>query len=144
MRIDQKIKQLKKIDTSKIINQIAKKNEAVIVELNTQNQLYEQGIDSLGQKIWSYKPYHPLTVEYKKAVGQPSDRVTLFDRGDYHASFYLQFHRDSFLINARDEKNQKLSARYGKEIKGLTDANLQELIDNYFKPGIIERIKIMI
>ena len=61
-------------------------NQQKIVELNVK-QLYEYGINSLGIRIDTYDPYSPYTVRVKKEKGQPYDRVTLRDTGDFHTEF---------------------------------------------------------
>lgn len=56
--------------------------------MNAEEQLYEQGINRLGVDIMDYAPYSPVTIEIKKALGQPTNRVTLRDEGDFESSFF--------------------------------------------------------
>lgn len=106
-----------------------KKNEDDIIALNAQEQLYEQGINALGVKISDYAPYSPYTVQIKREKGQPVDRVTLRDTGEFHSSFHIIYERDgeSFSIAARDPKSRELEERYGDDILGLTEPNFLEV-----------------
>lgn len=113
-----------------------KDNEAAILDLNIEDQLFQQGIDSDGQAITP--GYTPLTISIKRQKGQPTDRVTLRDEGDFHRSFQISYGNDAFGIYATDQKAQKLERKYGKEIFGLTDQSLQEAID-LTKPEIFQR-----
>lgn len=56
--------------------------------MNAEEQLFEQGINRLGVDIMDYAPYSPLTIAIKEEKGQPTNRVTLRDTGDFEASFF--------------------------------------------------------
>lgn len=133
--IKEKIEALKKFknEVPKLVIQLAAEEEARIIDWNT-FQL-EQGIENTGQQITPF--YTPFTVQIKKEKGQPSDRVTLKDTGDFHQSFFLVVNPTSIAVYARDEKTLKIERKYGKEIWGLTDVNLQQLID-LVKPKLQE------
>lgn len=120
------------------IRQILWDNEAYIVDMNATDQLLEQGINRLGIDISDYQPYSPLTIEIKKQKGQPYDRVTLHDEGDFSGSFFLDVGQDSFEIKAGDGKTQDLIKKYGRQILGLTDANLSSLIWKYIYPDLCD------
>ena len=45
------------------IQQIIFDNEAYIVDMNVEDQLYEQGVNALGVSIDDYAPYSPATIE---------------------------------------------------------------------------------
>lgn len=70
------------------IQQIIWDNDAYIVDMNAEEQLFEQGINRLGVDIMDYAPYSPLTIAIKEEKGQPTNRVTLRDTGDFEASFF--------------------------------------------------------
>lgn len=112
-------------------------NEAYIVELNSEDQLFEKGENNLGVKIEDYRPYSALTIEIKRFKHQPYDRVTLRDSGDFHRSFYLQIGDDYFEIKASDSKTTDLIKKYGRQILGLTDQNIAEVIWTYLYPDLI-------
>lgn len=123
------------------IQQIIFDNEAYIVDMNVEDQLYEQGVNALGVSIDDYAPYSPATIEIKMQKGQPSNRVTLRDEGDFHSSFFLEVGATQFEIKAADFKTEHLVRKYGRQILGLTDENIEELIREYILPDIERRIK---
>lgn len=117
----------KELSSGDMFAKIIMDNEAYIVELNAQQQLYEKGVNSLNIAISSYSPYSNLTIEIKKEKGQPTNRVTLRDEGDFHASFYVGTLPDAFYIYATDDKTEKLEKKYGSAIFGLTPDSRNEL-----------------
>ena len=131
----------------KIFQEVIKENENVIIDMNAENQLFEKGVNALGVSISSYRPYSDKTVEIKKMKGQPFDRVTLRDTGDFHSAFFVRVSRENFSIDSTDWKTKKLVKKYGDQkgdIFGLTDENLTELITEYVAPEVLEIAKNMI
>lgn len=123
------------------IERTLKDNEYIILEMNTEDQLYERGIDRFGRQIAEYAPYSPITIEIKKLKGQPTGRVTLRDEGDFHASFYIEYTSDGFEIKASDWKTDMLVKGYGEGILGLADDNFKDLAQNYIAPAIIQTFR---
>lgn len=115
-------------------------NQQKIVEANVE-QLYEYGINSLDIRIDTYQPYTPYTVRIKQEKGQPYDRVTLRDTGDFQKSFEVVFEPVGFYITATDYKTQDLVDKYGAKIFGLTKENRQEIATKYVLPVVTEEIK---
>lgn len=122
------------------VRSIVEANDAWIVDMNAEIQLYEQGRDGAGVEIMSYAPYEPVTIEIKRSKGQPTNRVTLRDTGDFESSFYVRAGDTEFEIMASDWKTQKLIKQYGRDILGLTDENITRLIEDYIRPGLVEKI----
>lgn len=60
-----------------------RENEAVVIDANAEEQLFERGENRLGVSIADYQPYSPVTVEEKRLRGQPYNRVTLRDTGRF-------------------------------------------------------------
>lgn len=114
---------------------IVMENAAFIEDKQTEQM--EQGITREGDPI--EPPYSPFTVQIKRSKGQRSDRVTLKDTGDFHASVKVFPGAKAFSIGATDPKTPKLERKYSSEIFGLTDDNLQEFIDDYLGPSLKER-----
>lgn len=114
-------------------------DEAIIADMNVQVQLYEQGVYNTGEPISDKVPYTSTTIQVKLAKGQPTNRVTLKDEGDFHASFRVIADDVSFFIDATDWKASKLAEKYGFDIFGLTDENLNELIWEYIYPCLINK-----
>ena len=113
----------------------------LIIRLNTDEQLF-QGIDSTGRDLDSIGgSYSPLTIEIKKEKGQPYDRVTLKDTGEFYESFKVNPYKGGFSISADAIKDQDdLTKEWGDDIIGLTDASRNELV-NHYRNEIIREIK---
>ena len=72
--------------------------------------------------------YKPFTVAIKKEKGQPTDRVTLKDTGEFHRSIFVKFTKDTIIIDSNNDLRDKLVEKYGATIFGLTKQNKQALI----------------
>lgn len=120
------------------IAEIIERNDWQIIGWNADDQLYDKGITATGVSIWDYAPYSPVTIQYKQEEGQPYDRVTLRDTGDFHNSFYLQIDNEKFAFDAEDWKTRDLLRLYGDEIMGLTDYNIQRLEDEILLPELMK------
>lgn len=118
------------------VSQALRYNEEWLVDLNAYFQLYEKGVNALGVEIASYEPYSMYTVSIKGMLGQPTDRVTLKDTGDFHDSFYVIYREDEFEITASDDKKQDLVNRYGPEIFGLTPENMEVVRNDIIRPHL--------
>jgi hypothetical protein len=111
-----------------------------IIELNTIEQLYEDGIDSKGKDLGLYSDF---TIEIKILKNDRFDHVTLKDTGDFYNSFRVTADRGEITISADDSSkyDAPLSSFYGKDIIGLTDENLQIVID-LIRPRIITYVEL--
>ena len=104
-----------------------------IIQLNTQSQLYQKGIDSTGTSLASiggeYSPYTDFIKQYLKQPAQPIDRVTLKDTGAFYASWQVFLNGNSELEITNDpiKDGINLLDRWGKNVLGLTDESLGEL-----------------
>ena len=123
------------------IQRIITDNEAYIVDMNAEIQLYEEGVNRLGVSIMDYAPYRPLTIAIKEEKGQPTNRVTLRDTGDFESSFYIEVGDRQFEIKASDWKTEGLIKKYGRQILGLTDENILSLIWDYIYPDLMKKAK---
>ena len=129
------------LTSGKMIQKIIKEHEAEIIDMNAQEQLFESGENSLGVSIASYAPYSPITIEIKKMKGQPTNRVTLRDEGDFESSFYLVISDNQFEIKASDWKTEELVKKYGSSILGLTKENIASLSWDYIYPELMDTLK---
>lgn len=129
------------LTSGRIIQNIIWDNEAYIVDLNAEEQLFEQGINRLGVEISDYAPYSPVTIAIKEAKGQPTNRVTLRDEGGFESSFFLEVGDKQFEIKASDFKTEDLIKKYGRQILGLTDENISILIWKYIFPDLMAETK---
>ena len=121
-----------------VIKTIVEDNSNEIIDLNTEDQLFDRGIGSDGESLGVYSnPYKKL----KKAIGQPSDRVTLRLEGDFYKSFEVIIGDKQFRINATDKKTKWLINRYGEKVFGLTKDNLSLFREVVVKPELLQEIR---
>ena len=123
---------------NKIINTLIKRPEFtdLIIELNTQGQLYEEGVDSLGVSLGNYAA---TTIEGTASFagraerGLRFDHITLFDTGDFYKSFKVVIRNESddfFFIDANPIKEDtNLFQEWGEDIVGLTQDSINVLND---------------
>ena len=124
-------------DASRALNNVLNRPAIVefIKDLNRIDQLFKQGIDSKGETLGTYSNF---TKAAKRKKNLPTDRVTLFDEGDFYKTWKLQFDQRVFEILADGTKPDKnLFDVYGDEVVGLTDQSKQKLIDRV-RPLFIE------
>ena len=131
------------LDVDQIAFDIAQQDsfQDLVIELNTKDQLFDKGENSEGKTLESIGgAYSPFTVSIKQAKGQPTNRVTLFDTGEFYASFVVKPFRGGFTIDADPNKDDTdLFDEWGDEIVGLNDENLQTII-NFFRNAVLEKI----
>lgn len=123
-----------------LIQDIIRRNEGLIVDLNTEEQLQNHGVNSLGVSINSYAPYSPKTVYLKQKKGQPWNRVTLRDTGHFHGTFQIGFLPDGFQISSADSLTPTLTSKYGDEIFGLTEESKEYLKKSITLPELLEEL----
>ena len=128
------------LESGVLLSEIVLDNDATIVDMNAENQLYESGENALGVSIADYQPYSPVTIQIKELKGQPTNRVTLRDDGDFESSFYVEVNDKYFEIKASDFKAEDLIKKYGRQILGLNDKNKAELIWEYIYPAVLEKL----
>lgn len=129
------------LTSGRLMQDVIWSNDAYIVDMNAEEQLFEKGINRLGVEIMDYAPYSPVTIEIKEAKGQPTNRVTLRDEGDFESSFFLEVGDKQFEIKASDFKTEDLIKKYGRQILGLTDENIAILIWQYIYPDLVDEAK---
>lgn len=117
----------------KSLLQIVRANQADALDLNL-SQLFE-GKDSEGKEITP--EYTPFTKAIKKAKGQPTDRVTLKDEGDFYNSFKLESQKFPVEFFATDKKTAGLVEKYGESIFGLNKKSKEVFVQD-IKPEIQE------
>lgn len=101
----------------------------LIIELNTDKQLRDQSIDSLGRAL-----FNRLTQRSTYAAGDPLGRggepYEVYRTGDFYGTFRVQIKSGDIEIDADPFKpDNNLFEMYTPDILGLTDESLQELID---------------
>ena len=114
--------------------------------LRLQKEQLWNGINSKGENITP--PYTERTIEIKERKGQPSERVTLNDTGDYYEGMYLDIVDNEIVVMNHDaegvvpnvEKSSsvdstmpvslQLLAKYGDDVLGLDEVSQQQYVDN--------------
>lgn len=139
------------LNENQIINEVLSNKEVqqYIIDLNTEgedtSQLFEHGIDSLGAKLSDFGGnYSDVTIFLSAKKGQPKvskSHIDLHDTGEFYKSFKIVLSAKSFRITADTNKGgNDLLTDWGKDILGLTDENLQ-LVINALKRKIIPLIR---
>lgn len=124
------------------------KTEEFILNLIRQDQLFDQGINSLGVKLDTIGgDYSNATIEGtsnfsgKKELGLPFDRITLFNTGDFYESFEINASKEQALFDANYIKDGvDLRERWGRNIVDLTEQNRQKVI-NVFEELTIKAVE---
>ena len=83
--------------------------------------------------------YAETTIKIKKSKGQPTNRVTLRDTGEFYSEMDVDYSSKDFLIVNYDEKFNKLEKKYTSEILGLNSES-QDLLRERVKTKIEKRI----
>lgn len=115
------------------LKDVFQKNSAEIERLNAEAQLYDKGQDSKGISL---QPYAQSTITIKLRKGQPTDRTTLRDTGDFHRSITVIAEDNQLVIESSIEYAVFLTSRYGKDILGVQDMNLSDFFFKYVQPEI--------
>ena len=104
-----------------------------IIRLNTQEQLFDQGIDSKERGLGDYSE---VSVQI---FGKPRGHIRLFDTGAYYESHQVIVDANGLRIVVDDVSiyDEPLTDIYGPDIVGLTQEHLNSLhdwlIDNYIR-----------
>ena len=88
----------------KIMNDCVNNTSETILDAN-RDQLFA-GKDKQGKEI--IPEYTPTTISIKKEKGQPTDRVTLKDTGEWHRSLFMK------------TESNKIPLKFGKSTKKFT------------------------
>jgi hypothetical protein len=99
----------------------------LIIFLNTDDQLGDDRINSLGEQLGFYSFVTEQLSGGKKKAGEP---FNLRDTGDFWESWRVFIGSGNIIIDADPNKEDtNLFDEYGIDVLGLTDMNLQVLID---------------
>ena len=134
--INRRLKRFQKNLQKHVLDSIMQEENQVIDEIV--EQLF-RGLDQEGNPI--DPKYSELTKIIKRSKGQPSDRVTLKDTGDFYASIYLVRQSNGILVKARDRKTKKLLDKYGFDILGLHKKGIEDIAQGVVKQWMIEKFK---
>jgi hypothetical protein len=103
----------------------------LITHLNTDEQLGKDKVDSLGAHLGTYSNATEVITKGRKKAGSFID---LNDKGDFWDSWKVQVKKALINIDANPFKEDtNLFDEYGIDVLGLTDNNLQILINEATK-----------
>jgi hypothetical protein len=133
-RVHKRLDNIIALDENQLIKEVLSNKEVqrFIIDLNTQGQLFEKGIDALGVSLGDYAA---TTIEGtsnfkgKKEKGQRFDHITLNDTGKFYKSFKIVLSAKSFSIVADGQKDDVNLLEEFRNVLGLTDEHLQIVID---------------
>lgn len=115
-------------------NAIDRKTKQLIIDLNTKEQLGEQGIDSKESSLGQYRPF---TVEFRLSKGLQVGHIDFKVTGEYWGSWEIEVTKNALLINVDENRFSELvnDLGFSEDHVGLTPKNLamvRTLIrDNY-------------
>jgi len=105
----------------------------VVKDFIINKQLFREGIDSTGEKMPGYKR---LTIRYKLAKGDPADRRTLRDSGEFYESIRIEAFNDRFEVSSDVTHAKWIIYHHSEKVLGLTKENLKEFFQNYYLPKL--------
>ncbi|GAB5400144.1 MAG: hypothetical protein Aureis2KO_17290 [Aureisphaera sp.] len=108
---------------------ILKNNEPEIIK-TLQGQLFK-GVGGTGEKI--QPSYTPFTIKKKKTEGQPFNRVTMKDKGNFYKSLFLDKSKILLRIGSTDFKAPLLKNRYGGDSYQLSPINKKIVAEETLK-----------
>lgn len=99
-----------------------------IIQMNTEDQLEEDGIFSTGESTGEYAP---TTQMYKRRKGQRFDHITFKDTGAFYNSWVVEVDSKGFTIDADGQVSvdMNLFTFYSEDILGVADKNKPFLVD---------------
>jgi len=104
----------------------------VLKDFIVNKQLFREGIDGNNKKLPGYKR---TTIRLKISKGDPADRTTLKDSGDFYANIEIKAFSGHFEVSSGVEYDKFILKRYGKDVLRITDENFQLFVKNYFIPN---------
>lgn len=134
--LDKLFDNAKNIDADSVwVRAVDEEVKREIIRLNTKDQMFDKGVDSLNRSLGVYSP--TSVSKYGKRKG----RIQLFDTGVFFDSFVIRVDRGGLTISADTQKEDTdLAVRYGIDILGVTPSNTDLLIRTFLLPkyhGII-------
>lgn len=130
------IRNLEKLTPEVLVFNALDKNPEIqkrILDLVRIEQLFKRGIDGEGTDLNTLTQsgfgYAASTKERKRRKNLPTNRVTLFDTGQFYKSFRLILNRSEFHIEANGQKpNGNLFEEFGTAIVDLTNEAIDRLV----------------
>ncbi len=135
------IKELFEWDLNSLMDEIIKKANVQDAMIRLNHEQLQGGVDALGQTIVTIggSPYRPQTVLIKRKKGQPTNRVTLKDTGEFYETFSVVILKEGYEITANFEKDNgsildNFNSNY--DFLGLEPEFLAEFAIEIILPGL--------
>lgn len=129
--LEKRLKKLESFSMNEALNEAGEKNEKFILD-QIRGRLLKSGTTADGKQLRTDKAqagnvYSTYTMILKEAKGQPTDRVTLFDKGQFHGSFDLKPEKDQFTTSGDEQKpDGKISDNV--DLTGVMDLSEDETV----------------
>ena len=124
-------------DFDSITDKVLDDNKQAYADENTR-VLFNEGVDSQGNKL---PEYSETTKRIKAKKGQPTNRMTLKDTGDFHKGFFARISSGKMTISSKDDKTNELTERYGQDIFGLQADDRRLVSREMVLPDLIKELK---
>lgn len=137
--IPEMLRRVNSLNMSLAVQESLKSTAFEAIKLN-QNQLRLKGRKSDGSFLKDYQS--ESYAEYKNFLNSSPGlgRPDLYDTGVFQEGFYVQVKTNSLILGSVDPKSDKLEARDGKEIFGLTKENKKVYAVQFVKPELFAYI----
>lgn len=117
------------------LEQVINQFDFVIKDYIVNKQLFREGEDGKGKVLPGYTR---TTIRYKIAKGDPADRTTLRDDGDFYSHIEVNAFPEHFEINSNVSHDVYLVKKYGQDILRVSDEHLREFLKHYYLPKLKE------
>ena len=121
----------------RVLRDAIDQHDNILKNYVVEKQLYDRGVDGNEKRL---KGYTRQTIRYKISKGQPADRTTLKDEGDFHLSLMIDAFDDRFEVSSNIGHAKYLIKRYGEDIVRPTVQNMKEFFEDFFIPYLKQYI----
>lgn len=137
MTLDELNKKVQDFNFEVAFDKIMLENSKVFVDAN--KEMLYSGIDATGTSLGEYAN---STKQYKQEKGQPYDRITLKDSGDFYLGKRLISEENfDYTIESNDYKQEILNEDFGIEINGIDKERTIKIIDEVLTPKLTQAIQ---
>lgn len=116
-----------------VFKQTIEENNLILKDFIIEKQLYDKGIDGNEKRL---EGYTRQTIRLKIAKGQPADRTTLKDSGEFHASIEIDAFANQFKVSSNVSYDVHLLKRYKPAIFKISNPNFKQFAEKYFIPKL--------
>lgn len=140
IKLSEKLKTIRSIIITEM-ERIIVSDKELLASYN-RNQLFV-GKDAENKSLGIYAP---STIKQKKRKGRYfNDQIRLLDDGDFYESLFTELKNEVLTFNSNDpdeDKTKHLERRFGDDIYGLSESDINDYINNHLKPKLKNVIEI--